>query len=182
MHFLIVQELRSGVSSLQTDRKRERRRVLQAAVGLPVVFTLPSGAALAAVSVSCDVKGKGIYNPSSVPGVASTTDTWMRYRLPQYSIVVSTAGADQTVFGILLNGTYYQVNANGSAQSVTPKDGTTPAQTGTDYFSLVDYSRYPSNDPASYIYPGVTTIDTPIAGSSCWNSLLSTSLNSNVIN
>lgn len=154
----------------------KRRRLLQAASVVPVVLTLPSGAALAAGSLTCDIKstnlalnlGASLKLIDSLPG-----DTWMRKRLDKYIVGTSSY--------IRVNDVWYQVNADGTATPSTPSpEPTTPS--GEYYYALVDYAAYDAGAPGGYYYPVVSApLATPIAGESCWNSLNGTQLGSNIL-
>lgn len=167
------------------ERVKQRRRVLQAAVGAPVIFTLPSGAALAAASLSCQDKSAQLRTSQGAAGVTSATDTWIRYRLPQYSFKAKNLSTHQslgTVNGFTFNSKWYIVQ-NGDAVEVELNGNGSYTATGSNYYALVDYSKYsPTANPTSYVYPSATPVASPVAGASCWNSLLATSLTANVIN
>ena len=142
-----------------------------------MVFTLPNGSALAAASMSCAQKSDNLADRSPPTGVTTSADTWMRYRLDAYSINQSGG----PVSGITFGGKWYRVDVNGIATEVTPNGNPQPIS-GSYYYALVDYSTYPTTGAIGSVYPAKSPIDNPIAGASCWNSLLSTALTSNVIN
>lgn len=158
------------------SRTTKRRRMLQAAIGVPVVLTLPSGAALAAGSLTCDIKstnlalniGASLKLIDSLPG-----DTWMRKRLEKYIVGSSSY--------IRVNDVWYLVNADGTATPATPSPEPT-APSGEYYYALVDYAAYDAGASGGYYYPLVSApLATPIAGESCWNSLNGTQLTSNIL-
>ncbi|MGL1832473.1 hypothetical protein ACKVEX_02585 [Rhodocyclaceae bacterium SMB388] len=169
-----------------SERTRQRRRILRVAAGAPIVLTLPSGAALAAASVGCDVKSLNNFNPNNVEGFAPVSgdkSSWMRIELPKLLMREGNDGggpsATGRVPGFLFNGTYYKVE-NDAATVFEPNQSGGNAPTATDefYYALVDYQ-----DGVGFL-----TLDkndgnvNPIAGVSCWNSLTGAQLQDNVIN
>ena len=179
----------------ESDKKNQRRRdILKAAAGVPAVFTLPTGAALATTSVTCVVKGNTLTTPSVV---TTSPDTWIRFSVAAISFVrangnrvfgfkISNGGSGHNYFKV--NGTAIpQVNPHG-----TPTEQAVPGV--TNYFLLVDSQDY--SDAATetkYIFlgtnnvSGTSNIAQPIAGASCWNSVIASpgnikSLTSNLIN
>jgi hypothetical protein len=135
------------MSSPEQDRAAHRRRLIKAAVGAPVVFTLPSGAALAAASISCVDKPAATEAFSTQPmqTFSSTpSDTWVRFKLDKYSIPVKTAGkkggsAWTSVNGFKQGEQWYQVSADGSsAVPVIPGKAPTPVL-NESYYGLVEY-------------------------------------------
>lgn len=171
------------MSSSQNDRAQRRRRILQAAVGAPVVLTLPNGAAAAAASLNCADKSQAMAtDPGTLDkaeGIATAPDTWMRYRVQGYK-----AGSSKTPVFTLDGTHWYEVLATGAAQPYTLAAGVTPqVVTGKYYYVLVDYATYNSGAPISaYVYPDKSPVVNPIAGASCWNSLTGSSVGSSVIN
>ena len=67
--------------SIDSEQRSRRRRILKAAASAPVVFTLPSGAALAAGSLTCAEKSANLAVSGAVPvpGVTLAPDIWMRF-------------------------------------------------------------------------------------------------------
>ncbi len=164
--------------SIESEQKHRRRRILKAAASAPVVFTLPSGAALAAASLTCAEKSAELAGSGAepVPGVTTAPDNWMRFSLQGYTINQS-GGQLQ---GFTLGGNWYAVNADGTVVAVVPNGN--PNANGTTYYALVDYESYAAgNAQTMYVYLG-TPIGSPIAGASCWNSLTGATLTANVIN
>ena len=165
------------MASTDSEKNIKRRRILKAAASAPVVFTLPTGAALAATSLTCADKSAERASLELPAGVTSAPDSWMRFSLPGFRIN-QPGGQFQ---GFNLGGTWYAVNADGTVTPVTPNG--TPQSNGLTYYALVDYDAYSSGQAASmYVYHGGTGVVSPIAGASCWNSLTGSALSSNVIN
>jgi hypothetical protein len=171
------------VAPTLSDRAKKRRRVVKAAFSVPAVLTLPHGGEAAAASLTCDVKSNALAATTPPAGVTATTDTWMRYRLPKYKIN-QTGGQ---VYGILLDDQYYRIDSDGSATPITPAgngNSNTELVANQYYYALVDYSTY-STTPniTAFVYPAKSPVASPIAGASCWNSLLvGSALDSNVVN
>ena len=174
------------MTASDTDQKMRRRKILKAAAGAPVVFTLSTGAALAAGSLGCDVKSanRAATETPPVPGVLTSDtstpslDDWMRFSLEGYEL--NRAGGPK-VDGFLLGGKAYQVNTDGTVTELLDYNGNSKLN-GKTYTAIVDYSSYAAGDAESmYVYHGVAVAN-PIAGASCWNSLNATSLISNIIN
>lgn len=112
----------------KSERNEQRRRILRAAAGAPVILTLPSGAALAANSVTCDVKSKELAsssNPVGVSTVAGSPDDFMRYSVQAFTVSQTEGGAPATVTGFLdanagTGTALYQ--PSGNMVSVNPED------------------------------------------------------------
>lgn len=181
------------MSSSQSDRARQRRRIIQAAVGAPVVFTLPSGAALAAASLTCDdksnlIRNTGIGGTDTALGVEAAPDGWVRYRLQVYEINPSGSGGKTNGITFDANPSsssiWYTVNLSTGAATQVTVNGSPSLISGLYYYALVDYSAYPSSTASAYVYPAHAPVGSPIAGGSCWTSLLPTSSigGNNVIN
>jgi hypothetical protein len=166
------------MSSSKADRARQRRRILQAAVGAPVVLTLPSGAVLAAGSLSCAEKSQERAATELPAGLTTVPgDTWMRYRLQKYT----GAGLNYVV---LDTSNWYLVDeATGAATALSAAPSPLPtAVADTYYYALVNFETYSDTAPEMLkIYPGTSPVSSPIAGESCWNSLMGTALGSNIL-
>jgi hypothetical protein len=187
------------MSVSKSDRTEQRRRILRGAVSAPVIFTLPSGAALAQVSTSCAAKSQELAATENPLGIATGLDKWMRFEVEAYSfngsvkvsgfLDATTAGSGTTPANkndryFQLNGLWYRYNvADGTAMAVTLS---TPTPSGTPVgplYVLVDYAAYSAGtNPTMYVYPARTPVINPIAGASCWNSLTGASLTETVIN
>lgn len=161
------------------DARREaRRRILRAAVGAPVVFTLPSGAALAATSSQCEANAQemAFTQSASMPDqVTGSPDGWLRYSVQKYLIPQSGAN----VYGFVLIDRYnqeawYKVEG-GAAIPVTLMPGSgagnkPSAVAGQYYYLLVNYEKFQqSSDPAVFADPQETNYS-PMSGS-CWTSI-----------
>lgn len=169
----------------QLERTQQRRRLLRAAASAPVVFTLPTGAVLAATSLSCADKSAERFLSEGAPGVTTSPDSWMRFQVP--ALKIKPQGSGSHVSGFELNGVYYQPNADGTVAEITNTNGTPTPIAGSNYLLLVDYSTYSSTYSSTssahlYVYPGQTPVSNPIAGASCWSSLTGVLLTTNVIN
>jgi len=176
-----------------TDKKKQRRRdILKAAVGAPAVFTLPTGSALAATSLTCVDKGNQLPTPNGVTTTASS-DTWIRYSVPAISFRKSVSGNVRangfklSKSGGLAGFDYYEVSGT-TINQVIPHNNVNemPVVGITNYYLLVDSKAYlDTKAPKDYIYLG-TAISQPVAGASCWNSVIATpgikTLTSNLIN
>ncbi len=146
------------------SKKLQRRALVKAVAAAPVVFTLPSGAALATTSLTCADKSKLDTNTPR-PRISTTTDKWVRYRVEKISFV-----SQGQKIGFVLNNNYYSV-ASGVATLVTGNISNV-AQTGQHYYLLVDYDAYKSGSSViASAYPADSSITNPIAGGSCWASL-----------
>lgn len=187
----------------QSERSKRRRQVLQAAVGVPAMLTLPNGAAAAVASLTCADKSQALAQSlsgttSPVKGLAISADTWMRYSVQGLRILIPSGNGNSTkwVPGFKLGSAYYEVLlgidgaptgiAEGRNLAIVNGNGKTNQETdpGKTYYLLVDYAKYSSaslNTPEVFVYPA-NVAASPIAGASCWNSLMGTHLNGNVIN
>lgn len=188
----------------QSERSKRRRQVLQAAVGVPAMLTLPNGAAAAVASLTCADKSQALaqslQTTSPVKGLATSadTDTWMRYSVQGLRILIPSGNGSSTkwVPGFKLGSAYYEVllGSNGAPTGIAESrdlavvngNGKTNQETDTGkfYYLLVDYAKYSSaslNTPEVFVYPA-NVAASPIAGASCWNSLMGTHLSGTVIN
>lgn len=168
-------------SPSEEQKKQRRRGILKAVAGAPVLFTLPTGAAVAAVSITCKDKSAALANNNPPPGAlasAAGTDKWVRYRVE--NLTIQTNGNQGATFSnaFKLGGIWYQVIGN----TVSNIPGNVPpGQNGTSfnpkryYYLLVDHTKYlnsTTTSPQSFVYLGSTQLVTaPIAGGSCWNSI-----------
>lgn len=152
------------MSVADKSRNEGRRRLIKSAAAAPVVFTLPSGAALAAVSVTCHDKAKDRALPAAV--VSTPGDGWVRARLQAWTFREKNGSSDLS--GFMLNGSYYRV-LNGKAVPVAhvKMNGSKQPRIdeGTYYYVLVNY---PEGSP---VLDSADSSATPMAGASCWNSL-----------
>lgn len=178
----------------EPDKKKQRRRdILKAAAGVPAVFTLPTGAALAATSLTC--VAKGIKNLPTPGGVTTSSDTWIRFRVPAISFNKTASGTVTSVNGFRLSKSgggynYFEVSGTPISQVTPASPPNISTVTGvTNYFLLVDSADYSDTaTTTNYIYLGTTgTIAQPIAGASCWNSVIASpgvikGLTNNLIN
>ncbi len=159
------------MSSSNPDRTQQRRRLLKTAAGIPVVLTLPSGAALAASSGMC-VDNSAAAFTTDVQRVAVATDSWVRISLQKYSIKPMTG---PNVSGFTYNSLWYQVT-DGLATEVIPKaNGSGPMVTpvaGEFYYALAGYDPSPGGGlTGTPIIDNSLTGTQPVAGGSCWTSL-----------
>jgi hypothetical protein len=171
--------------SQSEQQKRRRRGILKAAAGAPVIFTLPAGAQVAAGSLTCIDKQNVLPIPE---GALSTPDTWIRYRVERVTAQFTNPDATyDTAF--LLDDIWYKVDGNKVSKitGTLQQNSSNPSSVSTPqyYFLLVDQSKYYSTttDKSSYVYLG-QAIATPVAGTSCWNSITpgtDNDINSNVL-
>ncbi|MBE2259250.1 MAG: hypothetical protein H6942_14890 [Candidatus Accumulibacter sp.] len=67
------------MSTTQSERTRQRRRLLKNAAAVPAIFVLPTGAALANTSANaCVEKGLRLNNFQPIPRVTDQPDQWVR--------------------------------------------------------------------------------------------------------
>ena len=168
------------MSTTKPSQVEKRRKLLKSAVGAPALFTLPGavGSAMAAASLGCDAKSLAVFaDESPVDGFPSAPDKWMRVQCEvwQFKIVGATGPA---VDGFKFNGAYYFVT-DGVAEQVAVDANPAPKQVANAYvYALVDYQQ---GAPATIVLDPGNAVS-PIAGASCWNSLTSSNLTTNVIN
>lgn len=170
------------MSSPETERAARRRSLVKAAAGVGAVFTLPSGAALAATSLTCNNKSATLYNEGPKPVTYGTSpDNWMRIKLQKYKrIKVRLNGSVTEVEGFTYNGNWFRVvsdSGNNRAIQVVLDSGVPQKVTGQFYYGLVDYD----GTPGKLILDQNQTNLNPIAGASCWNSLTGSKLTSNIL-
>ncbi|NLF54574.1 MAG: hypothetical protein GX576_09335 [Thauera phenolivorans] len=195
----------------KSERTEQRRRILRAAASAPVILTLPSGAALAATSVTCAQKSQELAQNSPPAGVAAAPDNWMRFKVDVYSFtgsvsatstsafldasatgsadaVASAAPAAQKELYFTLSSQWYRVLADGTADPVALSAANNKpigelAKPEGERFVLVDYAAYQAGiSQTLYVYPTSSPVINPISGASCWNSLTGATLTSTVIN
>lgn len=170
------------MSSSQSERRERRRRILKGAAGVPVVLTLPSGAAIAATSVNCDANSQTIFRAEGADGFPTAPDSWMRVRLPKYKIRLQQGGSTRVDGFRFDSGTatrWFRIEGD-QAIEVTydiHKQHLPEEVAGEYYYGLVDYQNGIGELLLNQDDPGIM----PIAGCSCWNSLTGSTLTSNVI-
>ncbi|HRP97637.1 MAG TPA: hypothetical protein PL143_15450 [Rhodocyclaceae bacterium] len=169
------------MSPFQSERREHRRRILKAAAGVPVVLTLPSGAAMAAVSVTCDARSQDLYRAEGAAGFPTSPDAWMRVQLPKYSIRLKKSGRYVDGFRFSSGTTVRWFKVDGDeAIEVTGELHTAHAPqevAGEYYYGLIDYQ----NGYGELLLTQDDQDVMPIAGCSCWNSLTGSTLTTNVI-
>ena len=114
------------MSDADKSRVESRRRLIKSAAAAPIVFTLPTGSALAATSLSCQTKGLDRFEPTSTPAVVAsdgsyTSDGWVRARLQSYNFRVDGDSPSDRSNGFTLNGTNYFKVVGGTASAVFPE-------------------------------------------------------------
>lgn len=159
------------MSAPDNTSHEKRRRLIKAAAAAPVVFTLPSGAALAATSSpTCDAKSLTRFNTSSVDAVVSEPgDGWVRGQFQSWTFRIKNQNSNSIGFNHL--GNWYLVS-NGSASLVRTEvqtNGTNAPKErqGEYHYVLLNYP-----DQTNLILSASQLDRAPIAGASCWNSLM----------
>src|SRR5690606_20563225 len=113
----------------KSERTEQRRRILRAAASAPVILTLPSGAALAATSVTCAQKSQELAQTSPPAGVASAPDTWMRFEVDVFSFDGSVSSTSTSAF----------LDASATSTTTTDTDTVSSLQAEAPiYFTLTD--------------------------------------------
>jgi hypothetical protein len=151
----------ASLESLQDRKAAQRRRLLRGLVGGPAIYTLPLGTAVSAASLTCvDQSGT---STAPRPLLPTSPDRWVRVKLQIFK-----HGNDSYV---VLGGTYYKLTTAVGGYTAAPDGYTgTGAQAQQSYvYGLVDYSG-----GAPTIYPADQVISQPVAGASCWNSVVPT--------
>ena len=177
-------ELTRSESSAQAAKRAARRRLVKAAASAPVVFTVASGTSVAAASSGmCDANSQELAKESPPFLVTSSPDGWMRLQVPKYDIRLQTQGSPVWVSGFSYNAAWYEVTLDGVAREISPLE----MMSGDDnqpvlvekqhYYLLVDYGH----NTVHRAYPEATSVEDPIAGHSCWNSLTGASLTANFL-
>ena len=149
-------------SELSFDHKAaQRRRLLRGLVGGPAIYTLPLGAAVSAASLGCVDKSGTSTIPR--PLLKTSPDTWVRVKLQIFK-----HGNDSYV---VLGGTYYKLTTvvGGYTAALDGYTGSGAQAQSSYLYGLVDYSG-----GAPTIYPADQVIGQPVAGASCWNSVVPT--------
>ena len=173
------------MSSPLRAHTEQRRKLIKAAAGASAVFTLPSGAALANVSATCDQKSLKLYDDATTTptGFSTTTDGWMRVKLQQYSVQAKLPGASamSTGPGFTYGGKWFRVvsDSSGGNKAVLVSQNNTSLISNQYYYGLVHYDS--TGKSGRLVLDQSTESVNPIAGASCWNSLTGASLTSNTI-
>ncbi|WP_068635506.1 hypothetical protein [Thauera butanivorans] len=156
------------MSADDKSRNEGRRRLIKSAAAAPVVFTLPSGAALAAASSSCEANSLELFNTERPLAVTASSDKWVRARLQAWKFKAVKVGSNgsENVDGFKYNEVYYKVS-DGRAEEVALKPGSKPAVYPRQYYYVL--INYPGR---TLILDASATDVTPMAGASCWNSLM----------
>jgi hypothetical protein len=166
------------MAPMKRDNLQVRRTLLKGALGAPAVFTLPTGAAMAAASLTCIEKAQEQAQASGIQGLTTTPDQWVRAKLVVYEAIpdkpgavssstsggigATSPGADANKIKVVTVDqmtTWYDLNGN----KVAVKN---PKQTGESVYALVDYSS-PSNPQ---LFPAQNPVTSP-ASTSCAASL-----------
>lgn len=173
------------MSSPVQAHTEQRRKLIKAAAGASAVFTLPSGAALANVSATCDQKSLKLYQDAAKPtGFSGAMDGWMRVKLQKYNVRAKLPGEtnNTTGPGFNYNNRWFRVinsttGGNKAVEVFSPAN--TTIVSNEFFYGLVHYD---SNAKLSNLVldQGAETVN-PVAGASCWNSLTGASLTSNSI-
>lgn len=175
------------MSNPVSERTRQRRRILRAAAGVPVVFTLPSGAVLASTSIMCaENSADEFLLAGQKPKVfESAPDMWMRVRVPKLLMFPEGVGGGNGNDAGRVPGfnyppgtlSYYKVENDVAVEFTPNQNGANQPDTTEEYYFILA-----NNDGLTgEIALSIADVDNPIAGHSCWNSLKGTSFNSNVI-
>lgn len=145
------------------SRKEARRRLIKSAAAAPVVFTLPTGAALAQSSSTCQASSLERFATENPPAVKVASDNWVR---AQFQALKFRVQGESEESGGFLHNSYYKV-LDGSAQAVVVEEGSVSVNSEVaGYFVLVN-----AGDPATIILDS-SYASAPIAGASCWNSVV----------
>ncbi|WP_341645746.1 hypothetical protein [Thauera sp. SDU_THAU2] len=128
------------------SRNEARRRLIKSAAAAPVVFTLPSGAALAATSSSCEANSSGLFGRETPRAVEMGTDKWVRARVQalKFKAVKAAGNGSENVNGFMYGDSYYKVS-NGGAEEVTLKFGSQPTLYPNQYYYVL--VNYPDRTP-----------------------------------
>ncbi|WP_345794497.1 hypothetical protein AAG895_05330 [Thauera sp. JM12B12] len=158
------------MSAPDNTSHEKRRRLIKAAAAAPVVFTLPSGAALAATSSpTCDAKSLTRFNTSSVDAVVSEPgDGWVRGRFQSWTFRIKSENSSSIGFKHL--GNWYVVS-NGSASLVLGEVFTNGSNAPSERLDQYHYVLLNYPDQTSLVFNASQADIAPIAGASCWNSL-----------
>lgn len=175
------------MSSPVQAHTEQRRKLIKAAAGASAVFTLPSGAALANVSATCDQKSLKLYQDAAAKPISFTgaPDGWMRIKLQKYKMQSKIVGQTGMSWGegILFDAVYYRVitDTSGVNKAVLALEvNKAESLNGQFYYGLAHYNG-PGGKPGLVLDQQLASKSVPIAGASCWNSLTGATLNSNTI-
>lgn len=173
------------MSSPVQAHTEQRRKLIKAAAGASAVFTLPSGAALANVSATCDQKSLKIYKEatSKPTGFSGASDGWMRVKLQKYKVKSNLPGQSglSEGDGFTYGGKWFRVlsSSTGVNKAVEVVPNKTTKKNGEFLYGLVHYDNNAKMGKL-VLDQGAETVN-PVAGASCWNSLTGATLNSNTI-
>lgn len=141
-----------------------RRRLLRgAAAAAPAVFTLPAGASLPMGSFgsSCAVPGK--QRGPAPANMTANPDKWVRVQLQVYEVKLDGSSGKRDA--VKIADAWYDANTGGRIAFIKDSELAKPPRYK---YGLVDYSPRSSGRHAYYPQHSVQT---PVPGHSCWNSL-----------
>ena len=102
----------SGMTEKKEDLGVSRRSLLKKSLGVPLIFTLPSGAMAAAQSLNCYKRCNNEYSVSKPPPLHTATDKWVRKTLQTYTVTCTAQSGGKVYECYLLNGIYYTTSSN----------------------------------------------------------------------
>lgn len=127
------------MSSSNNTRAEQRRRIMRAAVGAPIMYTLSSGVALAQGSLLCAEKNS---TPDELQTFTEDPDLMVRVTLQKFTVGAhgNASDVDRLVVFQYPDGTWYQV-VDDTAASFTPMLENSPVEVSGDFlYALVEYS------------------------------------------
>jgi hypothetical protein len=162
------------MSSSNATRAEQRRRILRAAVGVPVVYTLSSGAALAQGSLSCAEKSLTLYQEQQPALFAATDDEFLRVALPTFSFKIANPSGpgNLDVIGFQYPaGTWYYIDIQGNqAFAAVPRTTPKPITNGVVH-GLLHYQDISGVRTLTLVPTILASEINPLAGASCATSL-----------
>jgi hypothetical protein len=161
------------MSSSNATRTEQRRRILRATVGVPVVYTLSSGAALAQGSLSCAEKSLTLYQELQSPLFNPVNDQFLRVALSTFSFKIANPSGSGNIDVIGFQypagtGPWYYIE-NNQAFAADPK--TPPKATNNVVYGMLNY-RDINGVRTLTLEPTILASEiNPLAGASCATSL-----------
>lgn len=139
-----------------------RRRLLRGAAAAPAVFTLPASASVPMGSFS-DCAAGATKRMAPPENMTANPDKWVRVQLQVHEVEIQGVRGKRDAVKIAHD--WYDANSGGRLALVKSSEVAKPPRYK---YGLVDYS--PGSSGRHAYYPQ-HSVQTPVPGHSCWNSL-----------
>lgn len=100
-----------------------RRRIVKGAISTPAIFTLSTGAAFAATSLTCAERSQTLAGTELPPGFVTNPDKWVRKTLRVYRVQVRESASTSEAVNINRNWYHYHIQSSGEEKKVLNING-----------------------------------------------------------